>query len=702
MLSTSVLGEERVTTAHRAKLAFIYVRQSTVGQVRQHQESTELQYRLVDRAASLGWPRERVEVIDEDLGRSGATSDGRHGFQRLIAEIGLGKAGLVLSLDASRLARNNRDWHQLLELCSLFGVIIADGERLYDPCAYHDRLLLGLSGIMSEAELHQIRLRLHQGERQKAARGELRLPLPVGLVHQRDGSVGLNPDEEVQARLALVFAKFRELGSAKAVVRYLREAGLALPVRPLRGPEPHATVWQPADSARVLHILKNPAYAGAYVYGRRRQEPGRRRPGARQCGTVAVPLPEWPVCLRDAQPGYIGWEAYMANQKRLSDNLGRYGSGKPGLPRKGRALLQGIAVCGRCGRRMTLGYSGPHGDYPVYRCVADKHQRAAGPGCQEVRALLVDAEVERLILAALAPDRVALAIAAVAELAAEARLLERQWSLKRERARYEAERARRQYDAVEPENRLVARSLERAWEERLRASEQVEHAYEHWRREQPTAPTEADRAELLGLAEDFPRVWRAAATTPDVRKRMIRLVVQEIVLDQKREPGQVWFKIIWQTGAVSEHQLRRRVQAYDGYADLARLEHRVRELNSMGRMDAAIAAALNAEGFASARGCPFSGPGIHLLRKRWGIATVKINGTAPNPPRWPDGSYSVRGVADAIGVTAQTVFKWIGARLLSGEQMAKGMPWKVAMPDERITALRARIRRTRRSKREAS
>src|SRR6266581_3271056 len=251
MLNTLAGPESPVTTAHRAKLAYIYVRQSTAGQVRQHQESTELQYRLVDRAILFGWPKERVEVIDDDLGKSGASSEGRGGFQRLIAEIGLGKAGLVLSLDASRLARNNHDWHRLLELCSLFGVLIADGERLYDPCAYHDRLLLGLSGIMSEAELHQIKVRLHQGERQKAARGELRLPLPAGLAHDRAGMITLNPDEEVQARLLLVFVKFRELQSARGVMRYLRMSGLPLPVRPSLGPSPHDVVWREADSARV-------------------------------------------------------------------------------------------------------------------------------------------------------------------------------------------------------------------------------------------------------------------------------------------------------------------------------------------------------------------------------------------------------------------------------------------------------------------
>src|ERR1700684_486971 len=299
VLIAARVADERVTTAHRAKLAYVYVRQSSLNQVRQHQESTQLQYRLVDRTIALGWPHERVQVIDEDLGKSGAGSVERHGFQKLIAEIGLGNAGLVVSLDASRLARNNRDWHQLLELCSVFGVLIADGERLYDPRAYHDRLLLGLSGIMSEAELHQIRMRLHQGERQKAARGELRLPLPAGLTHGRDGSVTLNPDEEVQERLRLVFIKFRELRSAKAVMRYLQRGNLLLPVRPLHGPAPHDVVWQPADSARVIHVLKNPAYAGAYVYRRRRPDPIRRQPGSGQIGTIAVAPEDWAVCLKD-------------------------------------------------------------------------------------------------------------------------------------------------------------------------------------------------------------------------------------------------------------------------------------------------------------------------------------------------------------------------------------------------------------------
>jgi DNA invertase Pin-like site-specific DNA recombinase len=686
---------ERVSTAHRAKLAYVYVRQSTAGQVRQHQESTELQYRLVNRATSLGWPRERITVIDDDLGKSGTTSAERQGFQRLIAEIGLGKAGLVLSLDASRLARNNRDWHQLLELCSIFGVIIADGERLYDPGVYHDRLLLGLSGIMSEAELHQIRLRLHQGERQKAARGDLRLPLPAGLAYAAGGEIILNPDEEVQARLRFVFSTFQALQSAKAVMRELQRHSLALPVRPLRGPAPHVVVWMPADSARVLQILQNPAYAGAYVYGRHCQDPLRRRANAPRCATVRVPVEQWPVCLRDAHPGYIGWEEFMSNQKRLAGNVAHRAAERPGAPRRGWALLQGIAVCGRCGRRMTLHYSGPCGDYPRYQCGADQAQNGS-PRCQEVRALPVDALVEQVLLDALAPDQITLAVAAVGQLETETKLLEQQWALKRERARYEAERARRQYDAVEPENRLVARSLERVWEEKLRQVEAVEQAYDAWHREQGAPPGEADRADVLALAGDLPRVWRTAGATE--RKRILRLVIRDVALDQKREQGMVWLRITWQTGATSEHRLQRKVRSYADCAGTDRLERRIRELNAAGKMDHEIAAILNAEGIMSARGTPFLHGTIHLLRKQRGIRTVKINGTDANPPRWPDGSYSIQGAAAAIGITAQTVFDWLQKGRLQGRQLVKGQPWQISLSADQISNLQQQVRRTSRSK----
>jgi DNA invertase Pin-like site-specific DNA recombinase len=618
----------------------------------------------------------------------------------LIAEIGLGNAGLVVSLDASRLARNNRDWHQLLELCSLFGVLIADGERLFNPCLYHDRLLLGLSGIMSEAELHQIHIRLHQGERQKAARGELRIPVPAGLAYDRSGAIILNPDEEVQARLHLVFAKFRELQSARAVMRDLRAHRLPLPVRPLLGPAPQDVVWREADGARVRNILQNPAYAGAYVYGRRRQDPSRRKPGARGA-TVKVAPSEWPVCLKGAHPGYIDWEQFLANQKRLAQNSNSYAAGHMGVPRKGSALLQGIAVCGRCGRRMSLRYSGPNADYPVYCCRSDRDM-AAGPLCQEVRALPVDAVVEQRLLDALAPDQIVLALAALEQIDVEASRLERQWALRRERARYDAERARRQYDAVEPENRLVARTLELLWEEKLRAAEAIEKEHEQWRLEEPLVLSDADRAALLALGENLPAIWRAATTTAADRKRILRFIIREVALDQKRARGQVAIRILWQTGAMSEHTMRRRVRGYDDYDDLETLRRRVSELNRSGKMDKEIAATLNREGFVGARGCRFQGENVWVLRKRWGLPTVKINGTDANPTRWPDGTYSIQGAAAALGVTPQTIFKYLKRGLLIGRQLTKGQPWQIDLPDHQILHLRDRLQRIRRSRMKAA
>jgi DNA invertase Pin-like site-specific DNA recombinase/uncharacterized protein YndB with AHSA1/START domain len=695
--------QPKVTIAHQAKLAYVYVRQSSLSQVMRHSESTELQYRLVDRAVALGWPRERIQIIDEDLGKSGISAEQRLGFQQLMAEIGLARVGLVVSLDASRLARNNSDWYRLVELCAVFGTLIADGEQLYDPRRYHDRLLLGLSGMMSEAELHQLKVRLHAGERQKAERGELRLGLPVGLARQHDGRVILNPDEEVQARLRLVFTKFEELGSAGAVMRYLQRVQLPLPTRPLRGPAPHAVVWQPASARRVLAILHNPAYAGAYVYGRTTLDPTHRRAGRPYSGLVHRPLAQWPVCLKARYPAYIGWEQYLNNQARLQDNQNRYQADRQGVPRQGQALLQGIVLCGRCGARMHLRYSGPQGQYPVYVCSVAHHEYNR-PHCQEVRALALDAELERQLLAALKPDRLALALCALEQLERETEALQRQWQLRLERARYEAERAQRQYSAVEPEHRLVARSLERQWEERLRALEKLEQTYQDWSAQQPFTLTDSDRRAILTLAEDLPKVWHAPTTTPADRKQMLRLVIHSVIVDTKRERGCVWYRINWQTGATTESRMSRSVQRYSEHPKLEALQCRVQELNAAGKMDDEIAATLNAEGFRTARDHSFSGQVVWLLRQQWQVPTVKENGKDNNPLRWRDGTYSVGGVAAVVGVTLGTVYKWVRKGLVKGQQLVKGMSWKISLSEAEIASLQEyvkSVRRTKRSKMEA-
>lgn len=677
--------DERISTTQQAKLAYVYVRQSSVGQIRHHQESTALQYRLVDRALGLGWPRERVEIIDDDLGKSGAEAQHRYGFQRLIAEVGLGHAGLVLSYDASRLARNNSDWHQLLQLCSMFSVLIADSERIYDPGLYHDRLLLGLSGIMSEAELHQIRMRLHTGERQKAARGELRIPLPAGLIYAPTGGIMLNPDAQVQERIRLVFDSFMRLGSAKAAVRYLRQADLALPVRPLKGPAPHEIAWRDATDARVRNILKNPVYAGAYVYGRRCAAPEKRSEGGKN-PTRAVPREQWEVCIQNAHPAYISWETHMAISDKLTDNVGNFKAGHRGMPRKGKALLQGIAMCGSCGRRMALNYSGPDSNHPVYRCRSER-ATCVGQYCQEVRAPRVEAEVERQFLAALTPDQLAIALAALDAIDADVHGLERQWTLKRERAEYECERARRQYDAVEPENRLVARSLESIWESKLREVEKVEQDYRRWKTEQTVALNADDRARIAAFGIDLPDLWERIENSE--RKAMLRLVIDKVILDQRRAKGMVWIRIIWQTGAATEHWVMRRTQSYAEAAHADVLEQRIRELNAAGMMDAEVATALNIEGLRNSLDGLFDHNTVHLLRQRWNIPTVKINGVEHNPPRWPDGSYSIQGAATALGVTEQTVFKWLKRGKLQGRQLKKGQPWQVDLTLQQIKALTA-------------
>ena len=688
------------TTAHRAKMAYVYIRQSSLMQVTRHAESTDLQYSLVERAVALGWPRERVELIDEDLGKSGAEASTRGGFQRLLAEVSLARVGLVLSFDASRLARNNRDWYQLLEVCSIFGTLLAAGERLYDPRLYHDRLLLGLTGMMSEAELHHIKQRMHAGARHKAERGELRLGLPVGLARGPGGEVILNPDEEVQARIQFVFQKFRDIRSARGVMCSLREAHLPLPVRPLRGPAPHEVVWQEARASAVRDILQNPAYAGTYVYGRKVKDPTKRRPDAPSSGLVRQPIDKWEICLHNVYPAYITWEEFLANQAQLRANQLNYREELHGVPRKGQALLQGIVRCGYCGAFLHLRYSGPHGEFPVYVCNNDKRQ-FGGKSCQEVRAIALDTQVEQRFLEALRPDQLTLALAALAHLEQDEQAEHKQWDLRLERARYEAKRAERKSQAVEPENRLVARSLERQWEEKLRAIEAVEQEYQAWRNTRLAPITEADRAAIVALGSDLPAIWSAQTTTSADRKQMLRLIIRDVIVDGKRAHGQVWVQINWQTGAHEQFCYKRSVRSYEASADVEQLEQRIRDLNAAQLIDAQIAEILNAEGYRTARlHRPFTGGTVWLLREKWDIPTVKINGKEDNPAQWEDGSYSVQGAAARLGVYSGTIHHWLKVGKLTGSQLAKGMPWKIYLTEEDVTRLQEWLRRARRLRRE--
>ncbi len=687
----------KVTTTHLAKLAYVYIRQSSLSQVLHHHESTDIQYQLVERATQLGWPSDRVEVIDEDLGKSGVSAEHRSGFQFLMSEIGLGRVGLVLSLDASRLARNNSDWYQLIELCSMVSTLIADSEQLYEPRLYHDRLILGLVGMMSEAELHNLRMRLQAGARNKAERGELQRHLPVGLYRQRDGTVILNPDEEVRARLELIFAKFTVLGSARAVRTYLAQENLPIPSRPIRGPGPHETTWNPPRASAILRILHNPAYAGAYVYGQYQVDPARRTPGRRGSGVVRLPIEQWAVCLQGGYPAYISWEQYLENENRLRHNRNGFAQGLRGAPGRGKALLQGIITCARCARRMGLRYSGPQGDYPVYRCSLDA-QDYGGQYCQEVRGPGIDAAVEHLVLEALVPERITLALEALEQLGLEQEALERQWQLRLERTGYEAQRAQRQYETVEPDHRLVARTLESQWEAKLRDVERVEQEYQQWKRESHTEITPQERQEILSIGEDLPRVWHAATTTYADRKYLLRLIIGDVIVDRKRIHGKVWFQINWQTGASSEHEITLQGVSYRDHADGNRVQERIRQLYDRRQTDRQIATALNTEGYRTTYGGAFQTKNIWYLREKWGWASVKEAGLRPDRLRWDDGAYTIQGAVEALGVTKGTVHDWLKKGRIKGRSLGPYMLWRIDLTPEQIQTLRQQAEQVRRNR----
>lgn len=520
---------EKVSSDHLRRSAYLYVRQSTLRQVLENTTSTDRQYGLRQRAVALGWAAEQVVVIDEDLGRSGATAEGRNGFQRLVADVGMGKAGMVIGLEVSRLARNNADWQHLLEICALTETLILDEDGLYDPCAFNDRMLLGLKGTLSEAELHFLKARLRGGQLVKARSGELIMPLPVGLVYDTAGRVAIDADQGVRDAVAHLFATFARTGSARATVKAFAADGLAFPSRVRTGPNIGMLVWSPLVHHRVLRVLHNPRYAGAFAYGRRR---ARRGPDGRTHTTV-VARESWTALIPDAHPGYINWDTYEDNLRRLGECAQSRGvDRRASPPREGPALLQGLAICGRCGNRMTVRYHTRRSvTFPEYLCQRAGIE-AGSPPCARVTGDGVDAAIAELLLAAITPVALDVALSVQNELetrATEADGLRRQHV---ERARHQADQARRRYLAVDPDNRLVAANLEADWNEALRHLGRTQDDYEH-QSAKAMPLDDADRARIVALATDFPALWSDPRTPQRERKRMVRLLVDDVTLTRQ-------------------------------------------------------------------------------------------------------------------------------------------------------------------------
>ena len=601
----------KVTASHLGRLAYLYVRQSTLRQVLENTESTKRQYALRERAMALGWPVDRVVVIDSDLGTSGADSD-REGFQRLVAAVGLGEVGVVLGLEVSRLARSSSDWHRLLEICALTDTLILDEDGIYNPAQFNDRLLLGLKGTMSEAELHVLRARLIGGQLAKASRGELEMRLPVGLVNDAAGHVVLDPDLSVQGAVRTFFDTFARTGSATATVRGFREQGLLFPRRLTTGAHKGEVAWGPLHHSRALRVLKNPRYTGTFVYGRTQS---RKLPGGKELRRQ-LPREQWHTVILGAHPGYISWANYEENLACLHDNAQANGAERrKSPPREGPALLQGLIVCGRCGERMTVRYYVQHGQtVPEYLCQKRGIEKAEPP-CQRVLGRDIDRAIGELLVATVTPLALEMALTVHDELLARADQADGLRHQQVERARYEAELAQRRYLSVDPDNRLVAQSLEAEWDHKLRALRDAQDDYERRREADGHALEPNQREQVLALAGDFPRLWGDPAVPQRERKRMVRLLVEDVTL---LRTDKIAAHVRFRGGATHSLFLPLPLSAAElrkvGPAVVAEVDRLLED-----HTDAEIVDILNSAGFHPGVAERFSLKIIYILRRTYGL-----------------------------------------------------------------------------------
>lgn len=659
------LDHDKVTAAHLQRAAYLYIRQSSLRQVLENTESTHRQYALRERAVALGWPIECIVVVDGDQGQSGASAADRAGFQTLVAEVGLGHVGIVLGLEVSRLARNNSDWHQLLEICALTNTLILDEDGVYDPGAFNDRLLLGLKGTMSEAELHVLRARLRGGILNKARRGALKLPLPIGLVYREDEQVVRDPDQQVQQAVQLVFATFRRTGSATGTVRVFREQGLRFPHCVQTGAHRGEVVWQPLQHSTVLDLLHNPRYAGAFVFGRTRT--------TRIAGRVRVtllPREQWTALYPGAHEGYIPWEEYEENQRRLRENAQAHGRDRAACPpREGPALLQGIAICGRCGELMGVHYHqrGPR-LVPDYVCQRATIQQGCGP-CQIVAGGVVDAAIGALLVQSLTPQALEMALAVHAEVvarAAEADALRRQQI---ERARYEADLAQRRFLRVDPDNRLVADVLEAEWNTKLRQLAEAQEEAEQ-QRQAARVLNAAEQAAILALASDLPRLWQDARTPDRERKRMVRLLIADVTLDKG---AGITAQVRFTGGATTTLQIAAPLPAtlvrHTDPAIVAEIDRLLEQYT-----DAEVAEQLNAAGQHSYTGKPFHRLLITSIRQHHHL-----------PDRYS--RLRARGLltgwelAQRLQITVKTLEQWRERGLVRAERANDKSEWLYYLPE---------------------
>jgi len=666
-------ANERIKPTHLQRCAYVYVRQSTAAQVQYNRESTDRQYKLTDRALHLGWSQSQIKIIDEDLARSGSGTSDRRGFTLMTTEVALGHVGLILSIEVSRVARNNADWYRLLDLCGVTDTLIGDEDGLYHPGLFNDRLLLGLKGTMAEAELHVIRARLEGGIRNKAARGQLRRGLPVGFLWgEDDGEVLFHPDQAVTDAIHCVFERFAEAGSVRQAWLWFRSQGLSFPSQ---SNSPSEIQWVTPTYTAIHHVLTNPVYAGAYTYGKTHQEPYVDQTGRLRKRIRRLPRSQWTILIRDHHQGFIDWETYEMNQSRIGKNTRPGPHQAAGAIREGSALLQGIATCGRCGRRLRVYYQGKHST-PGYYCAANSIVNGRGMFCLRVGGVRIDEAVAHAFLDAISPSGIEAALLTEKNIEADHEAAMAQWRLQVERARYKTERSERRYRSVEPENRLVARTLETEWESRLSELAAAEAELARRQHQHPGPVTEEQRTRIRTLGADLRRVWEAPTTTDRDRKELLQALLDEVNIAVVPAESKAHLTLRWRGGAISELDLSLRsyrippIRTDEDTIDL------VRRL-AVHYPDAVIAGILNRQARRTANGDRFTANKVGNLRRYWQIprfdpATVSSEGELA----------TIKRAAEILGVVPSTVHRWLADGFIAGEQITPGAPWRIRINEE--------------------
>lgn len=663
---------EKITTKHLQKTAYVYLRQSSMGQVRHHRESTERQYALKEVARSLGWPLARITVLDADLGKSGTSTTDRTDFKSLVADVSLGKAGAVLAIEASRLARSNADWHRLIEICGITGTLIIDEDGCYDPCDFNDGLLLGLKGTMAQAELHFIRARLQGNKLNKARKGELRFPLPVGYVFDDMDKIVKDPDTQVRSAIELVFDSFAQCGSAYGVVQRFSQESILFPKRSYGGAWAGKLHWGRLTDSRVLAILKNPSYAGIYTFGRYRSVKTILEDGEVRSRISQMPREDWLVEIRDHHEGYTSFEEHLKNLDTLQRNRTNPKEAVlSGPAREGLALLQGLLICGCCGRRLTPRYQGNGGLYPNYQCNWRKREGLSKTACMSVQCAYLDRAIEQRVLDVVNQEQIDLAMKAYEIVQQRHHQIDAQWQMRLQRAEYESQLAQRRYEQVDPNNRLVASTLEQRWNDALIELQDIQEQITDLQRK-TQAITSQQSDEVLALAQDLPKLWRSERTSWKDKKRFLQLLIADITV-KKSEHRQAILQVRWQGGSCEELVVELPRPTADRWRHDEALVERVREL-AREYTDAEIATQFNANGLMSNKGNTFTRSSISWIRHKHGIETVD---------KKQSGELTVKEVAQRFGVSPGVVYYWIACKLIQARRLNDGSPYWIAITSEK-------------------